>query len=192
MALWAAAAAVAAGWFLVGVLRGRRSWIKVVPALLLGVAVAPVSPTGLAAFIGCAAGDGLLLDKDRYFLHGLAAFLVAHLLLVASFVPRAEGPPSLAVGLGVAGLVLGMSAVLVPKVRGVLRLAIPAYAATIGAMILAAAAVGPLALGGAVTFAVSDSVLAINRFVRPFAAADAVVMSTYYAAILTLAAALLR
>jgi uncharacterized membrane protein YhhN len=35
---------------------------------------------------------------------------------------------------------------------------------------------------GAVSFLVSDSVLAIDRFATPFAAAHAVVMVTYYAA----------
>src|SRR4029077_7141537 len=42
-----------------------------------------------------------------------------------------------------------------------------------------AAAAGAI---GAVAFMVSDSVLAVNRFARPFAGAHAVVMVTYYAA----------
>ena len=43
----------------------------------------------------------------------------------------------------------------------------------------AAAAAGAI---GAVAFMVSDSVLAVNRFARPFAGAHAVVMVMYYAA----------
>jgi alkenylglycerophosphocholine/alkenylglycerophosphoethanolamine hydrolase len=39
-----------------------------------------------------------------------------------------------------------------------------------------------LALLGATLFVLSDSALAINRFVRPFKAVHAVVLSTYYAA----------
>lgn len=188
--MWWAAAAAAAGWLLFGVLPGRRAWPKVVPACLLALGAAPASPLAAAGFAACALGDGLLLDKDRYFLHGLGSFLVAHLLLVAVFAGRATAPPPLAVALGVVALVGGMLALLLPRVRGVLRVAIPAYALTIGAMILAASTASPSALAGAAIFAVSDSVLAFNRFVRPFAAADLVVMTTYYAAILTLAAAL--
>jgi uncharacterized membrane protein YhhN len=39
-----------------------------------------------------------------------------------------------------------------------------------------------VALVGAGLFVVSDSVLATNRFVRPFHAAQAAVLSTYFAA----------
>jgi len=45
-----------------------------------------------------------------------------------------------------------------------------------------AAAGGPLALAGALFFMTSDALLAEDRFARPFAAADAAVMVTYYAA----------
>jgi len=39
-----------------------------------------------------------------------------------------------------------------------------------------------LALMGALLFVVSDSALALNRFRRPFAAAQLVILSTYYTA----------
>ncbi len=39
-----------------------------------------------------------------------------------------------------------------------------------------------LACAGAVLFVVSDSVLAVNRFRRPFAAAQAVVLGTHFSA----------
>src|SRR4029079_7321937 len=41
---------------------------------------------------------------------------------------------------------------------------------------------GTLALVGAIVFMVSDGVLATDRFARPFAAGDGVVMVTYYVA----------
>ena len=41
---------------------------------------------------------------------------------------------------------------------------------------------GELALAGALLFMISDGVLAVDRFARPFAAADGAVMTTYYAA----------
>jgi uncharacterized membrane protein YhhN len=54
-----------------------------------------------------------------------------------------------------------------------------AFAAAPGPAAAAAATAGAI---GAVTFMISDSVLAVNRFARPFAGAHAVVMVTYYAA----------
>ena len=44
---------------------------------------------------------------------------------------------------------------------------------------------------GALSFLVSDSVLSVNRFARPFAGAHAVVMVTYYAAQMLIARAML-
>jgi uncharacterized membrane protein YhhN len=41
---------------------------------------------------------------------------------------------------------------------------------------------GALALAGALLFMVSDGLLAVDRFARPFRAGDAAVMTTYYAA----------
>jgi len=46
----------------------------------------------------------------------------------------------------------------------------------------APAASGGLALAGALLFMLSDGLLATDRFARRFAAADAALMTTYYAA----------
>jgi uncharacterized membrane protein YhhN len=81
-------------------------------------------------------------------------------------------------------------AVLVPKLQGALRIAVPIYALALGSMVVAAGMLSPLACAGAVIFVVSDSVLSITRFVRDFRGSELVVMSTYYGAILTLSAAL--
>lgn len=184
---WYAGAAAALG-YVVAVVWGRAGWPKVLPALLLGVAVAPVSPVGALAFGFCALGDGLLLDKERYFLHGLAAFLVGHLLFVPVFIGRAAGAPPawLAVAMGV--LAVGVLGVVVPRLKGVLRVAVPVYALALAAMVVSAGALGPVAAAGALSFAVSDSTLAVNRFVKPLRRADLVVMVTYYAALLAIAA----
>src|SRR5207253_7591702 len=86
---------------------------------------------------------------------------------------------------------LGMLAYLWPHL-GKDRLPVLVYVAVIVAMGWRAAAralapgipesSGTLAFAGAVVFMVSDGVLATERFARAFAAADAVVMITYYAA----------
>jgi uncharacterized membrane protein YhhN len=60
-----------------------------------------------------------------------------------------------------------------------------ARATALGAPAAAAGAIGAL------SFLVSDSVLAFDRFARPFAGAHAVVMVTYYAAQILIARAAL-
>jgi uncharacterized membrane protein YhhN len=57
-----------------------------------------------------------------------------------------------------------------------------AWCAIASATAPGAAAAATAGAIGAVTFMVSDSVLAVNRFAHPFGGAHAVVMVTYYAA----------
>lgn len=188
---WGGAAAAAAV-YLARVALGRKGPLKVVPASLLAVAMWPSSPLAALALAFCALGDALLLDKDRFFLHGLGAFLVAHVLLVPALLSRAAGAPSAGPLAGIAlAFVLVLAGVL-PRVRGRLRLAIPLYAAALAAMLAAAAAVSPLSLLAAAIFALSDTLLAVNRFVRPLPAADLAVSLTYQSALLLLTGALLR
>lgn len=189
LAWWAAAAAAAV--YGTRVALGRKGPLKVVPAILLAVAVWSASPLAAFALAFCALGDAFLLDKDRFFLHGLAAFLVAHLLLVPALLQRTSAaPPGWAFAGIPAAFVIVLAAVL-PRVRGRVRLAIPVYAAALAAMLAAAAAVSPIALLAAATFALSDSLLAVNRFVRPLPSADLAVSLTYQSAILLLTFALL-
>jgi uncharacterized membrane protein YhhN len=187
--LWIAAAVVAVVYLGI-VASGRKNVLKVAPALFLAAAALPAGWLAVLAFVACAAGDAFLLAKEKYFLHGLAAFLVGHVLLVAVFTKTAVTAPPLGVSLGmiaVAGAVLWQ---IFPRLTGILRIAVPIYALALGAMVVAAGAVSPLAMVGAVVFVVSDSVLALNRFLRPLPGAEIAVMSTYYAAILTISAAL--
>ena len=170
---------------------GQKNLLKVGPALLLAFAVLPAGFTATAAFVACAAGDAFLLSKDRYFLHGLAAFLLGHLLFVVDFALRAQSQPPLPLA---ALMVLAAGGVLwriLPSLSGVLRIAVPVYAFALGAMVVWAGAVSSLAMAGAVIFVVSDSVLALNRFARPLQGAEMIVMTTYYAALLTISAALI-
>jgi uncharacterized membrane protein YhhN len=136
------------------------------------------------------AGDIFLaLPKDR-FVAGLGSFLIAHLFYIGAFVARAgfQGAPiALLLALGYGALML---ALLLPHVQGVLRVAVALYMGVILVMGWQAAglwlAIGDraaaLALAGALFFVASDSVLAWDRFRRPFAAAPLVVMVTYYIA----------
>lgn len=180
--------ALASGAVYVGmVARGVKGWpraLKVVPALAL--AVGAPTPLLAAAFVLSAAGDALLLDK-AYFLGGLGAFLVAHVLFVVAFLGMA--PPSWPV-LGLVGLAAsGVLVKLWPKLRGTLRVAVPVYIAALATMAAAAAGLGPLGLAGGLVFVVSDSVLAYRQFGPGFKGADVAVMVTYYAALALLAVA---
>jgi uncharacterized membrane protein YhhN len=181
--------------------RGDRRGVYLFKPATMGFVIAlaaqgsgwPPAPYAAAILLGLAlslAGDvWLMLPSDR-FAAGLASFLVAHLCYIAAFAGPA-GPRGGALGLafflGVAGVV---TALLLPGVRGAgLRAAVVVYVAAIAAMGWQATAraheVGDsgaqLAAVGAVLFLCSDSALAWNRFRRPFADAQALVLATYFA-----------
>jgi uncharacterized membrane protein YhhN len=140
------------------------------------------------------AGDVFLMLPGNKFLWGLASFLCAHVAYVWAF--------TLGVGFAPARLVwlapfafFGLM-VVVFLWRGlhgaVLRGAVVAYVAVIVVMAWRAAvrAQSPVvpypsavtALAGACLFLASDSILAIDRFRRPFRLAQPVVFATYWAA----------
>jgi uncharacterized membrane protein YhhN len=183
---------------LVGHYRGidwlRRS-AKGLPVVLLVAIVlwlsAPVSgPYRLlvaAALLASLAGDLFLLSRAR-FRAGLGSFLLAHVIYVLAFCSGPWAPPGGWWGLLVATAAGAMLAALWPHL-GRERVPVACYVGTIAAMAWTAAGRaaadvpgGSLALGGALTFMVSDATLAVDRFVGRFPAAQAIVMVTYYAA----------
>jgi uncharacterized membrane protein YhhN len=189
-------AAYYAGW------RPMAGVLKPLPILLLawqvqsaggGAAHATLLVAGLLA---SAVGDVSLVFPNG-FLAGLSAFFVAHLFYVAAFAPGiAWSGPAGMVGVVLALAVVGELAHLWPHVAR-LRVPVVAYVGVLSLMAWCAAAraLGPgapagaeLAAIGAASFVVSDGVLAVNRFSRPFRAAQAVVMVTYYGAQLLIAA----
>lgn len=190
----AVAVALAAALAYLGIVaadvRGPVRLVKVVPALALAWATRHLPPAFPAAFVLSAAGDAFLLDKDRFLLPGLGAFLLAHLAFVAGFLavatPGAASAAVLGLGLGVAGVVLTR---VWPRLHGVLRVAVPVYALVLVGMAATATALGPAGLAGGLLFLVSDALLAMNRFARPLPGRDLSVLVTYYAALLLLAAA---
>lgn len=143
----------------------------------------------LAGLAFSLAGDVfLMLPRDR-FRQGLASFLVAHLFYIAAF---AQGlswtwPPA-SVLLVLAALWAVFMLVLLPGARGQ-RLAVAAYGLVLLLMAAAAFAraglIGGLAwfaLAGALLFVFSDTVIGVNRFLRPFRAAEGVILGTYFPA----------
>lgn len=165
-------------------------------ALIVALALAAPSPVSsfyqsavVLGLLFSLAGDVFLMLPSDRFVAGLASFLVAHLCYIAAF--QSVAGPSFSFLALVPFMLFGgvLLRVLWPHL-GRLRGAVLLYAAGLLVMgwqaaelHLTLATTGTLlALVGATLFVVSDSVLAFNRFVRPFHAAQAVVLSTYFVA----------
>jgi uncharacterized membrane protein YhhN len=142
----------------------------------------------VAALVFSLAGDVFLMfdDEERdLFVAGLAAFLVAHLCYVAGFWTDPPTDGALVVAVVVVVLcVLPFAARILIALRDedpALRVPVGAYIAVISAMVASAVASGNAAAGaGAALFASSDTMIAWNRFVRPFRSADVAIMVTYH------------
>ncbi len=187
----------------------RRAWrqiyiFKPLTTVLIIVLALTLSPHGSAVakslivggLIFSLAGDIFLMLPSDQFMAGLVSFLAAHLLYIAAF--AAEGwhlTPVAAIPVIVVGAVL--LRILLPR-AGQMRIPITIYAAALLALLWQslgrATAVGDagawLALAGATIFVASDATLAINRFVKPFRAAQLVIMSTYVLAQVLIAASI--
>jgi uncharacterized membrane protein YhhN len=205
--LWWPLAVAAVDWAAVA---GGRPWRRLEWAAKPGAMLALMAwlawraaPAGwpgpvewfLAALAGSLAGDVLLMLPPRFFVGGLAAFLLAHLAYAAGFL--AEGLPpagawllALPVAAAAAWLFVRLRRALLARGDGGLVGPVGVYAAAISLMVvcglatlLRAAWSGPpgwLAAGGALLFMASDSVLAWDRFVRPVRHGRLVVMVTYH------------
>lgn len=165
------------------------SIVKAIPALSLALLAWLRVPelAGLFLALGLlfsAAGD-VALDRDRgrYFIAGLGFFLVAQLLYTIAFTRAGldgTGWP-LAVLFLVYAVVVGF--ILWPHLAR-LRVPVAVYLVAITLMGLAAA-LRPgswLVPAGAALFIVSDSAIALDKFVRPIPASRYLIMGTYYAA----------
>jgi len=184
----------------------RRLEIVCKPATLIALIVAAVAldPASgadarrawfVVALVFSLAGDVFLL-RDDWFVPGLAAFLVAHVCYIVGF--WTDGPAAAPFAVSIVIVIV----IVVPLARRILgalhdepklRPPVAAYIVTISVMLATALAVGnPLAAIGAGLFVGSDTMIAWNRFVRPFAAADVAIMVTYHLGQALLVASLLR
>ena len=145
----------------------------------------------LAALVFSLVGDVFLMLPGNYFIPGLASFLVAHIFYIALFRQGQGWFPSkralvgvLAVGAAMYGIVWG------GLNDPVLKMAVAAYVTVISLM--AAQAIGRATTTddaasrwvavGACVFMVSDSLIAINKFVTPVALSSLWILATYYCA----------
>jgi uncharacterized membrane protein YhhN len=191
-ALLLALAAVVAFVDWAGVRFGRRRLEYVakpaVMVLLIGVAITlePVDDAArIAIVVGlvCSlAGDVFLMLPGRQdggrslFVAGLTAFLAGHVAYIVAFELRGQTGLWFVIGLGV--VALGIATIGLRVARGVREGPHPslvgpvvAYIAVISVMVATAFGTrNPFAIVGAISFYVSDAVLAWNRFIeeRPY------------------------
>jgi uncharacterized membrane protein YhhN len=150
----------------------------------------------VAALVASLAGDVLLMLPRDLFVFGLGAFLVGHVLYVVGFWTDPPGALELVVAVVIVIALVGPLAVRIVRSLGdepSLRPPVLAYIGVISAMLASALASGNvLAACGAALFVASDSMIAWNRFVRPFPAAAVAIMVTYHLGQAGLVASLLR
>jgi len=196
--LWILAVAAALVWWRISPHAvGWQLAFKALPVLLVASAFwqggSRVADRGrvAAALLLHAAGD---LGLELEFLAGMALFLVGHLLWIGALWRRHRSAEALSGGdrLRLGALALAGAALLVvlsPRLGGAMRVAVPAYAATL----LVMAGLAQLSrrgrpwvpLGGLI-FVASDALLGSGRFLHA-RAAGGLVWPLYIAAQLTLA-----
>ncbi len=135
------------------------------------------------------AGDVFLMLPGDRFVPGLASFLLAHVAYIVAFTTRAPlgVVPGLFAPFAFAGL-----AVLIRLWRGLGRLRLPVLVYVLVIVSMAGQAAGrwwssrspaaALAAAGATLFVVSDALLAVHRFGRPFRSAQALIHTSYFLA----------
>jgi sterol desaturase/sphingolipid hydroxylase (fatty acid hydroxylase superfamily)/uncharacterized membrane protein YhhN len=145
----------------------------------------------IGALVFSLAGDVFLMLPGNYFIPGLAAFLVAHVFYIALFRQGQGWFPSKRALLAVLAVGTVMYSIIWGGLKDpVLKGAVAAYVGVISMM--AAQAIGRatalrdpasarVALGACV-FMVSDSLIAINKFVTPVELSSLWILATYYAA----------
>lgn len=153
----------------------------------------------IAALVFCWLGDVLLMFQktEIFFIGGLIAFLTGHLLYMISYrqlryADSVEGLLTtqkirLAFPIVLAGT--GLVVVLLPHL-GALKIPVMIYALVLSVMVIQALfRTGftskrsfVLIFSGAVFFMISDSLLAINKFMQPVPMAALLIMATYMTA----------
>ena len=144
-----------------------------------------------AALVASLAGDVFLMLPGGYFIAGLASFLIAHLFYIALFRQGAHWFASRRALIAALTAGAAMYAwVWTGLGEPVLKVAVAAYVSVISLMVAQAmgratvqrdATAKAVALG-ACTFMLSDSLIAINRFVQPLPLVSLWVLTSYYVA----------
>jgi len=162
------------------------------------------------ALLFCWAGDVFLLFQDKsasFFLFGLTSFLIGHVLYILSYryfrwkdtSRELLGTQKVRIALPIILAGTGLVVVLYPSL-GDLKIPVMIYALVLTLMVLNAvfrygrtsSASFWFAFAGAVLFMISDSLLAINKFMNPLPQASLLIMLTYIGAQFLIVEGMLR
>jgi len=162
--------------------------------LIIGIALLGVSPNALyktliiIGLIFCLGGDIFLMLPAKYFIMGLVSFLIGHIFYIAAF--ATDGGLELSWWLlpliVYGGIIYRILHPHLGKMRGpviaylvvILTMAWQALTRWSGLQTMSAL----LAAIGAMTFVVSDTALALDRFRQKYHSARVIVLSTYWLA----------
>jgi len=169
--IWALPTAAAVAWLLVVRERPAQFVAKPLASLgfvMIGLSGAPLDTRYgalvLAGLVLAAIGD-IALMYERWFLAGLGSFALGHLAYIGAFTTVATpGALSLLVG-GV--VIIGATRWILPHTIDAMRTAVAVYIVVIGAMLATALSAGSYSARiplGAALFAVSDLLVARERF----------------------------
>ncbi len=164
--------------------------LALIALIAVAVALEPADETVrawfVAALVASLAGDVFLMFDERWFIAGLASFLVAHLLYVVGFVAADSwvwwrALLALVAMMAVAAIVGRRIVAGAASTAPALRLPVVAYLVVISSMAVAAAAAGNgWAIAGAALFVTSDAILGWNRFVAGARWMSVAIMVTYH------------
>ena len=183
-------------WWAVATAQIRLEWIfkPLTMVALIGTTLALDFPVEsmfvwlIAALVFSMLGDIFLIPhEEKWFVPGLASFLIAHVMYVVAFWKVQES------GLwqGVGGVIMVIALLSVGptllsysrKQDPVLPYAITAYMLTIAAMLVVAFGTGSwLAMVGAVLFCGSDMTIGFTAFVQPIPHQRMIIITSYHAA----------
>ena len=158
------------------------------PLLMAILLLAGSRPWVNAALFFSWLGDVFLMGAgDLYFMAGLSSFLLAHICYIVFFYRGQRRPATTdrwnLYALGGMGLYVGLFYLfLAPHLNNMLKIPVFVYACVIAIMFVLSRRMGNYCWAGAALFLLSDSLLAINSFVRPLPAASFLIMVTYAAA----------
>ncbi|MEX0954135.1 MAG: lysoplasmalogenase [Rhizobiaceae bacterium] len=153
----------------------QRTAVKTLSVALLGVlAWSTGGPLLLAlALMASASGDAALAaEEERWFLPGLVAFLIAHVIYIALFATGSQGLGILVAetlrGIWALLIVIAASVLLarlVPAVPAAMRAPVVVYALAIAAMgVMSVTVPGYAVAVGATLFIASDAILAVRKY----------------------------
>lgn len=143
----------------------------------------------IIALLFSVVGDVFLMLDDKWFVHGLASFLIAHLLYIGGFITyfTIDFTTGLTPAVILCIIAIIFYLIILPEVKeqaGVpMSFAVAIYILVIAGMVWLSILSGvKILIIAAVLFLISDAVLAYDKFKHAFPMSELMVMFTYFSA----------